>query len=520
MRQLWNDLVIATGPGLLIRGMLIAGLAACGPGLVSAAETLSISTGNKPREGAPIQRQFHLMLDRGEQVAALREGFGLHEWRGDTLRLNGSMSYTSLIDVELRGDFVDLWYLGEETDSVLAETTEPWEDYGGGDTEVNLTSFDDRLHFTLHRAWSRYDTSELFLSSLDGSENRDNRERLWSTGQQQGQGSAMLYRADAVLWDAENSNLSMFAQQSEVDLFFESLAREQDDEGDKDPFAKPNRETVTVGTTVGIGPVQVTLYRDTMRKLESTDEDETVDGKRELSRGTSVSLDLDDLRDRAGELFQGSLWEWAPDSLWFEVSSGQVITQAARDPADPIEDVSFGSSWSWSSGYASAGYWRSVYDSRGAHVDDYDWAGNGTDVALGFYGDNWSVDTSFGLYRSESLAPESRSLDTGLDSSLWVTLKPSTLPDLSGGLSVGRYGNDYLVYDASSRLAYQEAFRSDIWEVGVDLDFSKSLADWKLRAEPTLRMVYRFGAIPRLDASDGASAETDQIVAVLFGFKL
>jgi hypothetical protein len=490
-------------------------------GNAGATDSMSVAIDREAGAATLMEGQLEITSNHDGHVPAFGGSTVLRKQRHDVLSLSGAAGYKDLVGVKLRGDFVDLWHSGQdETDDfAFAALGDLWRENTVGDTEINLSSFSGRVSFTLRRASSRYRASESYLKNLKGSEKRDGRR---FTDEEEFRGSASLYRADARLWEAQNGNLSVFAQQSEVDLFFESVALAEDDEeggpaDKKDPFAKPNRATTTVGTVIGFGPMQVTLQRDTVRKLENDEGGTTNDDSRELRQGASIWVDLDDLRHRAGETFQGTLWGWAPDSVWFDFSNGRVVSPVPDDPADAADDLSFGASWNWSSAYASAGYWQSAYDSRGPGIDAYDWAGHGVDVSLGVYDKQWSVDASIGMTRSKSLAPDSQALDGTMDGSLWFTLQPDGLPDVSTGLSIGRYGYDYLAYDGLGRLAYNEVYSSDLWELGIDLDFSKSLTHWKAPARPSLKMTYRCGNdfyIP-----DG-SLEVDHVIAVLFQLKL
>jgi NAD dependent epimerase/dehydratase family len=137
------------------------------------------------------------------------------------------------------------------------------------------------------------------------------------------------------------------------------------------------------------------------------------------------------------------------------------VPGAARYIRGDITRREDGLSWEWSTGYVSADFWRSLYDSRGAGADDYDWEDQGAEAGFGLYGRGWSADASFGLSRSENLEATSRWVDYGYYGSLSLTVQPESFPDVSGSLDLGRYGTDYLAYDAADR--------TDSWDLGVSL---------------------------------------------------
>jgi len=526
-----KELSVAMQPRMLIDGvgrMLAVTLVACSQVLPDDSEAMSVSFN---KEGEPLgetdvvaQGDLEMTSSRDERVLALDQDINLNDDGQDTLSVSGEIEYEDQLNVQLRGDFVDLLELGngedEEKDFAFIQAYDLWRENAVGDTEIILSSFNDRLSFTWRRAWSNYEESEAYQNDLNGS--------------QELHGGASLYGADAVLWDGSDGNLSVFAQQSEVDGFFESDGGSEDDEsgrseddgsggfgGNEDPFSNSknsNRKTVRVGATALFGPMQVMLHQNDARMIEKADDDEATAPNQELRQGVSVWINLDDLRSRAGDAFQGSVWSWAPDSVWVDVSRTQVETSEPSDPPDAGRDISVGASWSWNSAYyADASFWRSVYDSRGAWVDDYDYTGHGADVSFGFYNSAWSVDTSFGLNRSENLETAARAVDSGLEGSLSVTLMPEVLPDLSGGLYVGRYGYEYRAFDASNRITYDEVIGSDIWELGLDLDFSKYLADWKMPGQPKLKMTFKCG---NTFFMPDESMVTDYVAAVLFQIKL
>jgi hypothetical protein len=517
----------------LMRGTVFAaGLTACSQGLAGGPESVNVSVGSDADSLGyvpPARGHVKMTSNRDGHVPTPNDSFGLHDQRRDTFRVSGMVGYEDLVNVKLRGDFKDLWQPGEEEeeeeeeedgDFAFIQAGDLWQENAVGDTKIILGSFDDRLSFTWRRAWSSYNASESYLKNLEDDAEEDDA-RLFA-GDEQVYGSASSYSADAVVWDGEYTNLAVLAQQSEVDPSFQSVALSEDAEPgglttSKDLFATPGRETFRIGTTLGLGPMEVTLLRDTVR----IPDEEASDESHQVRQGISASVDLNDLRRRSGEAFQGPIWAWAPDSVWIDVSNGRVESPDPGDPPDAADDISFGVSWwSWDSAYADASFWRSGYDSRGISVDDYDWAGDGADVSFGLWGANWNVDSYFGLYRSEYGGPSELSTDESLEGGLWLTFRPEVLPDVSGGLYVGRYGYDYLAYDGFNRLAYNEAFRTDVWELGVDLDLSKSLVDWKTTVQPTLKMTYRFGPAPAQAGSTQTSGETGHTLGVLLELKL
>ena len=498
-------------------GILIINLVTVSQGLAGVPVAMSVSTDGELSHG--VKANLELTSSHRGPVFTPDGRAGLHEERRHTFSAHGEVGYGELIDLKMRSDFVDCWQFGEGEYGEFAFATagDAWQENKVGETEITLSAFNNRLRFTSRRAWSRYSASTSYLENLTGNEDH---QRGRFMGHQDVSGTALRYRSEADLWNGRQGNLSIFAQYSKVDLFFESLklAKELEERGgnvDADPFITPNEESVRFGTMVGLGPIDVTLYRDSVREIEGAHWDEA------LRNAASVRIDLEDLRNGGGEAFQTSLSAFTPDSVWTGLAKSEIdFSGDARGFVDATSDVSFGASWSWRSGYADVGFWRSFYDGRGVGTHDYYWAGHGADVSFGFYGRNWNVDTSFGLNRSENLETVDQSIDKVLEGRLRVTLRPKTLPNLSGGLSVGRYGTDYFAYEGGY-LAYAEASRTDTWELDAALDFSKSLPGRNSRARPRLKVLYGFGsATPAHHAFTSTGGDTDHTFGFLFQLKL
>lgn len=440
--------------------------------------------------------RLELKSSQSDSEGGLSPRVGL-TWN-DRFGVDGELGYGDLVSLRLEGSVVDLRAPTESGDFAFVEgALGGWEENRVDDVTVTAGLLSDRLRFTSRHASSSY---RLFgsYSKRPTTKNKrrddgEGRERFLNRGD--AEGAAVLHRFDADVWRSADLNVSVFGLYSHVDRYFESV-----EASGKDPFAKSNRETRRMGMTLGFGPVQVTLARDLSRKIDAPEE---------ARHEATVALDLNDLRSRAGGRHGEGFWALAPSSAWVSVARGAVDGASGPGaPDDRTEDISFGFSWEWPGSHASVDFWHSRYDYRQPGAGDYDWAGSGGYAGFGFSGERWGFDAGLGFYRSENKEVTSRSIDLGYDGSVAVSYRPRHLPDVSASLFLGRYGTDYVAYGGSDR--------TDIWQTGVTMDFSKYLSEWMRDADQSLKLLYRSESLITRGDFAGLDQNTDHLFAVLF----
>jgi hypothetical protein len=440
--------------------------------------------------------RLELTSSRSDPEGSLHPRIGL-TWN-DRFRIDGELRHADLVGVRVEGRFVDLRAPTENGDFAFVEgARDSREENRVDDVTVTAGLLSDRLRFTLRHASSSY---RLFgsYSKRPTTKNKrrdddEGRERFLNRGNVEG--AAVLQRFDADVWRSAALNVAVFGLHSHVDRDFQSV-----EASGNDPFATSNRETHRAGTTLGLGPLQVTLARELSRRIDAPEE---------AQYEATVGLDLNDLRSRAGGGHSEGLWALAPSSAWVTVARGTVEgTSGPGAPDDRTEDISFGFSWAWPDSYASVDFWHSRYDYRQPGAGDYDWAGSGGYGGVGFGGERWGFEAGLGFYRSENKEVTSRSTDFGYDGSLSFSYRPQHLPDVSADLFLGRYGTDYVASGGSGR--------TDIWHAGMTMDFSKYLSDWLRDADPGLKLVYRSENSTNRGSFAGLDDDASHTVAVLF----
>jgi hypothetical protein len=472
--------------------MAVAGLAACASGSGRAQD----SAGDRLWLGARGNEQFvpgatayerrtpgdplHLEIqaeswDRHGSGAVFQE----QERRRSEVAFEGDAQLGAGTTFEFEGDVVD---------SLRAKEHSPWGRLGGGagwrqtraaQTEFRVGLADDRIRLRSTQALSQFDQSIDELSSENG--------------------LALGQSVEADLVRNGDWLVSTFVRHSLVDDAFQDAGLPG---GREDPRGR-NRQTLSMGGTVGWGPFGLTFARETGERVRDGN------GYEEERLRTTVSVGLDDLWQRAA----GGSWPGlAPDAVWVSFVEGDVDPGGSASTRDQTSEQGVGVSWAWDSAYADLSLWRYLYDGRQADWEEADWIGHGATLSVGTWGPNWNVDASVGLDQGDNQEPYSRSKDTNLYADLSVGHRPVNLPDLRASLSLGTYRTDYLAYDGEVGTNYGE--------LSFEADFSKFLkAEGQDDDAPSLALLYWFRRLATADSFADDQNDSEHVVGMVYKMK-
>jgi hypothetical protein len=410
----------------------------------------------------------------GHSANAREQSHRALAFEGD-LRLGGDAT------LALKGNLVDsLQSLGRGPHNRLGGALD-WRQTKVAETEMQVGLLDDRVRLSSTQALSQFDESDDPEGALES-------------------GVAFAQALEADLIRSGEWRISSFVRRSQVDHAFEDDGLP--DKG-KDLRGR-NRSTVSIGSTFGWGPIDLTLARETNERVRDGN------GYQEDNVRSMVTVGLEDLSQRFG------LESWpalAPDAAWVSVSPGEVDPGGALSSAqDRTLDQGFGLSWAWSGAYADLSFWRYVYDGRQPDAEEADWIGRGAMLALGAYGARWNADVSFGLDQGRNEDPYSRSRDTNFYGSVAVGYRPDKLPDLALAVTLERYKTDYLAYDGGSLTDYAE--------LSAEANFSKFLISESDTEAPSLSLLYWFRGLTMADSFAGHEAEGEHVVGLIYRKKL
>jgi hypothetical protein len=464
--------------------------------------SVAVSASPDPLRDDPLTYRLELKSSRSDSEPEDRE---VHldvasSWH-DSVSFDGELRHGDLLKLRLEGRSFDLSVPAEAGDFSFVEGIHSgWEQNRLSDVTFGLGLLNDRLRLTSRRASSSYSLfgnySKRPMTKGKRRDEEEGKERLLDKGTVEG--TAVSHQLDAEIWRSAGLSVSTFGLYSQVDPHFESV-----ESSDKDPFGSSNRETLVVGTSLGFGPVQLTLSRKHWHKLDRATAPE------ESAYEAKFGVDLPKLTSRIGGRMGEILGTVAPKSAWVSAGRGEVeSTSGPASSNDQTGDISFGLAWSWPSSYANLDFWQSRYDYRQPGSADYDWAGRGIYAGFGLSGESWNFDANFGLYRSEDQEVTIRSIDSGYDGSMSFAYHLENLPDLTASLYLGRYETDYVAYHGASL--------TDAWELVTAADFSKYLSSWFRDGERSLKLMYQFEGLTTRDSFDGATVQTDHTIALLF----
>jgi hypothetical protein len=396
--------------------------------------------------------------------------------------------------VAFEGDFrlganAALEFEGNLVDSLRAEEDGPWSRIGRlfnwqqtrvAQTEVRVGLADDRLRLRSSQALSQFDES-------DDDERTEN-------------GLALRQAIEADLLRDGDWLVSTFLRRSLVDEAFHNAGLN----GRRDGPRGRNRHTLSIGGTVGWGPFELTLARETGERVRDGD------GYQEENLRTTVSVGVDDLWQRTG---LGFLPGVAPDAVWVSLARGEVDPGGAQaSTRDRATEQGFGLSWARNNTYADLSFWRYSYDGRQPNAREADWIGDGAVLAIGAYGADWNVDASVGFDRGDNQEPYSRSRDANFYGSFSVAHRPENLPDLRLSLFLGSYGTDYM--------AYQGEILTRYGEIGAEADFSKFLRAKGHDDGPSLALLYWFRAQNMSNTFASDQKEGEHVLGLVYKMKL
>jgi hypothetical protein len=374
-------------------------------------------------------------------------------------------------------------------DSLRTEEDGPWSRIGRlfnwqqtrvAQTEVRVGFADDRIRLRSSQALSQFDES----AERPGTED----------------GLAFRQAIEADLVREGDWLVSTFLRR---DLMDEAFHDPRLNGRREDPRGR-NRHTLSIGGTVGWGPFELTLARETGARVRDGD------GYQEENVRTTISVGLDDLWQRAA---LGSLPGPAPDTVWVSVARGDVDPGGAQaSTRDRATEQGFGLSWARDNAYADLSYWRYLYDGRQPDAEQADWIGHGAVLAVGAYGADWNVDASLGFDRGDNQEPYSRSRNANFYGSFSVAHQPENLPDLRLSLVLGSYQTDYLAYDGVVLARYGE--------LGAEADFSKFLRADGQDDGPSLGLLYWFSGQTMNNDFGNGQKEDEHVVGLVYKIKL
>ena len=136
----------------------------------------------------------------------------------------------------------------------------------------------------------------------------------------------------------------------------------------------------------------------TVESVTSWDAEES-DSSVEQKYNAKVGLNLNNIRDRTGDLMGDVVWDILPDSLSVGYGFGEIDLGSASDKKNRSKSIGADASWWWSSGDAYLGYWYSLSDNRQPGAEDYDWEGDGIYGGGSVKGDRWTLGGSLNLAR-------------------------------------------------------------------------------------------------------------------------
>lgn len=410
--------------------------------------------------------RFTFKAERQDRQSQAGHSAAARERSRRGLAFEGDMWLAADATLAFKGHLVESLRSLEDGPRNRIGSVSDWRQTKVAETEVKVGLLDDRVRLSSTQALSQFDHSDGPEGALES-------------------GVAFAQALEADLIRSGEWRVSSFVRRSQIDDAFEDDGLP--DKG-KDLRGR-NRRTVSLGSTFGWGPADLTLARESNERVSDGD------GYQEDNVRAIVTVGLEDLSQRIG------LESWpalAPDAVWVSVAPGEVDPGGAQSSAqDRTMDQGFGLSWAWSGTYADLSFWRYVYDGRQPEAEEADWIGHGAVLAIGAYDANWNADVSFGFDQGRNEDPSSRSRDTNFYGSVAVGHRPDNLPDLQLAVTLGRFKTDYLAYDGE--------FLTDYAELSAEVDFSKFLISEGEADAPSLALLYWFRGL----ATAGSFADGD-----------
>ena len=230
-------------------------------------------------------------------------------------------------------------------------------------------------------------------------------------------------------------------------------------------FSKPDRTTAKYGVAFSQGSSANRSPEVSISNIT----DDPGNFYRESWFDFKAWLGVRELSESLGVSENSAVASLLPSTTWVGYGNGQVARNDPSAPPAAIVDMNAGAGWKWGSAYMTAGVWRSsqsgpqlVSTLSTSSVSD------GTDFNVGVYEKKWSANAY--------VAASHGSYDDGLNNSSYYntsaggsfTFILQQLPDLTLGLDVSRYGNNYLSLGGIDN--------SHSTTAGVAFDFSKYLS--------------------------------------------
>jgi len=479
----------ASGVVMLLVSVAVAGVGGCAPeqsvrpsgfpGPFTGLEGSGLGPGDREFEigDQASARRFTLKVEQHDRQSQDGHSANAREQSRRALAFEGDLRLGGDATLAVKGNLVDsLRSLGRGPRNRLGGAFD-WRQTKVAETELQVGLLDDRVRLSSTQALSQFDQSDDPEGALES-------------------GVAFAQALEADLIRSGEWRVSSFVRRSQVDDAFEDDGLP--DKG-KDLRGR-NRRTVSLGSTFGWGPVDLTLARESNERVSDGD------GYQEDNVRAIVTVGLEDISQRIG------LESWpalAPDAVWASVAPGEVDPRGAQSSIqDRTLDQGFGLSWAWSGAYADLSFWRYVYDGRQLDAEEADWIGHGAVLAIGAYAANWNADVSFGFDQGRNEDPSSRSRDTNFYGSVAVGHRPDNLPDLQLAVTLGRFKTDYLAYDGKSLTDYAE--------LSAEADFSKFLISESDTDDRSLALLYWFRGLTMTDSFAGGESDREHVFGLIY----
>jgi hypothetical protein len=398
----------------------------------------------------------------------------------DAATLQGEFALADLLSIQIHGSFLDAAHRGDRRDSgefwFVEKGFDHWEEHSVADTALAVGLYDNRLRLTSRWARSQYDASDAFLDGLADDDDEDGRSRFRDLGPEAG--SAGTHQADLSIWRGDTTRLSAFALYSNVDGAFEPFETEESESSDSssmvDLFEQPNRTIHRIGTSLGLGPLELTLSRSLIERRQDGQADE-------VQHGIAATLDLK--REWSSPTtFPAVLTALLPGSIWAELSEGSVTSSGAPAAADAkTSDIGIGMDWNLESAYLSLHVRQHAYDGSQS-PDGEDAADDEAELSFGLSRTSWGTDVSLGWNQSDTQSRWTTSATRDFSGSLSVALQPARMPRMSASLEVGQFSENYFEEASSGN---DLTFRSEV-------DLAGWLSEWEPSGSSTLKMMYRY----------------------------
>ena len=458
-------------------------------------------SGFRPADSASIREQYEeslLDVDNRHSWSIDVDGDAVDErrWRGrfaredigEVVSFTGKGSLADGLSLAVKGESVEhADYGGEEIAGFWLDRSDKWKKGTNSDFLVSLGVLEDRLRFTTRHAFSRYEDHDM-------------------TGEETG--NALAQRVEADVLKTEDFRVGFFGSYARTEEDYTSLDDLLDDKDVKKrlkernkqgEFADPGRERTKFGTTLGLGPLDLTLASVSEHAFAGKDE-----GDVESGYEAKVSLDVEDLTGSLGDVGE-NVWIVVPRWIYGSYEIRQVdVADSSAD--DSTSYASVGAGWNWENAYLNVDYWRFFVDKRQPGEEDGGWLGDGLDVSAGYYVPEWSIYAGYSRTRANSFGSW-RETEIGHSAWLSFSVRPEDLPDFKASFSTYLYGGDY----PNSASDYED------WSLSAELDFSKYLEESPLY-DSSLALVAQFDQ-ERFDYGWSGGSTTDDASDFFVGLR-